>query len=307
MGADLFISYAWTSKAHRDWVRLLASQLHLIGYDVKIDEDVDYGSSLHGFMRQVTEARHVLLIVDKNYVDRANDAPESGVGIETKWMSEVFATKPSSWLSVLYVENPENILPRWFGDHNPRGFDFNSSPEKKQFPGSFQLEEIWRWVEGLPASKRNAVPISVLRERSARLEKIDALRDPGLYVNPSLSGQVTFNYTDHTHFTVGYGTYEFKIKFSGHDVNSIYVYTDGGLRAVGLITNPDFDPKVVSSFLTPGRTITPVVGQKAILLNAHGVMCIIKIDKVQREVNKEDYVPAYVVFTYEILIDEETS
>jgi hypothetical protein len=81
MSADLFISYASTSQAHREWVRLLASQLHLIGYDVKIDEDVDYGSSLHGFMRQVTEAAHVLLIVDTNYVDRADNRPESGVGV----------------------------------------------------------------------------------------------------------------------------------------------------------------------------------------------------------------------------------
>src|SRR5699024_2250672 len=58
---DPFISYAWTSDQHRQWVRLLASQLKAIGYDVLVDPDVDYGDELNGFMRRVTEARHVLM------------------------------------------------------------------------------------------------------------------------------------------------------------------------------------------------------------------------------------------------------
>ena len=77
MNADLFISYAWTSPEHREWVRLLASELHLLGYNIKIDEAVDYGASLSGFMREVTDAAHVLLVVDENYVDRADNKPES--------------------------------------------------------------------------------------------------------------------------------------------------------------------------------------------------------------------------------------
>lgn len=66
MSADVFISYAWTTPAHKAWVRLLASHLHLIGYEVLIDEDVDYGSSLSGFMKKVAETHHVLLVVDGN-------------------------------------------------------------------------------------------------------------------------------------------------------------------------------------------------------------------------------------------------
>ena len=77
MKTDLFISYAWTSDVHREWVRLIASHLDLIGYTVKIDESVKYGSSLSGFMREVIETDHVLLIVDDNYVERANNKPNS--------------------------------------------------------------------------------------------------------------------------------------------------------------------------------------------------------------------------------------
>jgi hypothetical protein len=304
MSADLFISYAWTSAAHREWVRLLASQLHLMGYDVKLDEDVDYGSNLHGFMRQVTEATHVLLVVDENYVDRADNMPESGVGIETKWMSGVFKDKPESWLSILYVQNPKFLRPKWFEGHNPKGFDFNCNIEKKQFPGSLQLEELWRWVEGLPSNKSNAIPLSVLRNRTARLERVDARRDPALYVNPAPSGQVIFAYKDNPHFTVGYAECEFKISFSGRSFDSVYVYTDAGLKAIGLITEPDFDPLTVASFLTPGRTVEPVVGQKVVLLNVYGLMCVITINRVDREINDKQYKPGLVGFAYEILVSE---
>src|ERR1043165_2356884 len=118
MSADLFISYAWTSSAHREWVRLLASHLHLLGYVVKVDEAVNYGSSLSGFMREVVDSAHVLLIVDENYVERANNLPESGVGIETKWISGVFNEKPANWLSVVFVRNPDRKLPAWLAAHN---------------------------------------------------------------------------------------------------------------------------------------------------------------------------------------------
>lgn len=302
MSADLFISYAWTSTAHREWVRLLASQLHLLGYVVKIDEAVDYGSSLHGFMREVTEAAHVILIVDENYADRANNKPESGVGIETKWVSRAFMGKPSKWLSVIFVRNPDRILPNWLNDHNPKGFDFNSSPENNEFPGSIQIDELWRWVEGLPADKTHAVPLSLVRKRAARLERVDALRDPALYANPALNGRVTFRYRNHAHYTVGHGEFEFKINFSGHSNNSIQVYIDSGLKAIGLIVGPNFDPLTVESFITPGRIVKPVLGQKAVLLNSHGVMCIITIEEVQREVNAQEYIPEHVTFTYEILV-----
>lgn len=302
MGADLFISYAWTSTAHRDWVRLFASQLHLLGYVVKIDEAVDYGSSLHGFMREVTEAAHVLLIVDENYVDRANNKPESGVGIETKWISTAFADKPATWVSVVFVRNPQRILPNWLNDHNPKGFDFNSIPEKNEFPGSAQIDEIWRWIEGLPADKSHAVPLSLVRKRAARLERVDARRDPALYANPALNGRVTFHYKDYAYYTVGHGEFEFKITFSGCSYDSVHVYIDNGLKAIGLITAPNFDPLTVESFVTPGRVVAPIVGQKAVLLNSHGVLCVIAIDEVQREVNAKEYVPEHVTFTYEILV-----
>lgn len=302
MKTDLFISYAWTSDNHREWVRLFASQLHLLGYSIKIDEKVDYGSSLSGFMKEITTSEHVLLIVDENYVERANNKPESGVGIETTWMKSVFDDRPPKWLSVVFVKNPKRKLPSWLEDKNPKGFDFNAVPEKGEFPGSVQIDEVWRWIEGLAAHKGNAVPISEIIKRSARIERIDAQKDPSNYCNPSLTGCVTFKHRDNRDFTVGYGEFEFKIKFSGRGQNSVYVYTDSGPKAVGLITRDDYELASVESFLTPARTAEPNVGQSVVIMNSQGVLCIITIIEVQRETNEGGkYVPEHVVFEYQIL------
>ncbi|VXC98915.1 conserved hypothetical protein [Oceanicaulis sp. 350] len=300
---DLFISYAWTSDTHREWVRLLASQLHLLGYDVKIDEQVDYGASLSGFMQEVTSAAHVLLIVDENYVLRADTMPESGVGIESRWISGVFSSKPSSWLSLVFVRNPSHKVPAWLSNHSPKGFDFNSTPEKNDFPGSVQIDQIWRWVEGLPACQGHTC-LAEVRKRAARVERIDAQRNPANYANPALKGRVTFQHNDHGHFKVGNGEYEFQINFSGRSHNSVYVYNDSGLKAVGLITTSSYDPQTVDTFLTPGRVVEPMVGQSVVCMNSHGALCILTIEGVQTEVNAQTYVPPHVTFSYEVLLSD---
>lgn len=298
---DLFISYAWTSDSHREWVRLLASQLHLLGYDVKIDEEVDYGASLSGFMREVTSAARVLLIVDENYVLRADTMPESGVGIENRWISNVYTSKPTSWLSLIFVRNPSFNVPAWLAGHSPKGFDFNSKPDENIFPGSVQFDHIWRWIEGLPLHKENATSLAGVRKRAARIERIDAQRNPANYANPALKGRVTFRYKDHRHFKVGNGEYEFMINFSGRSHNGVYVYTDSGLKAVGLITSSGYNPSSVSDFLTPGRTVGPIVGQSVVCMNSHGALCILTIEEVQQEINAKTYTHPHVTFSYEVL------
>lgn len=298
---DLFISYAWTSDTHREWVQLLASQLHLLGYNVKIDEQVDYGTSLNGFMQEVTSAAHVLLVVDENYVLRADTMPESGVGIENRWISSVYSSKPSTWLSIVFVRNSSLNTPAWLSNHSPKGFDFNSTPEKNIFPGSVQIDQIWRWIEGLPASKGNATSLADIRKRAARIERVDAQRDPANYADPALKGRVTFRYKDHRHFKVGNGEYEFKINFSGRSHNGVYVYIDSGLKAVGLITSSDYDPRSISNFLTPGRTVGPIVGQSVVCMNSHGALCVLTIEEVQPEINARTYTHPHVTFSYEVL------
>jgi len=129
------------------------------------------------------------------------------------------------------------------------------------------------------------------------------MRDPANYASPALKDRVTFRHGDHGNYTVGNGEYQFKIKFSDHGHDSVYVYSDGDLKAVGLITDSNFDRNTVETFLRPGRSVTPVVGQSVVAMNLHGALCIVTIEAVQREVNLTVHIPSEVTFSYEILAE----
>ena len=169
------------------------------------------------------------------------------------------------------------------------------------FPGSAQIDELWRWVEGLPASRDHATSLADVRKRVARIASIDAQRDPGNYASPALKGRVTFRHNDHRYFKIGNGEYEFKINFSGRSHDSVYVYIDSGLKAVGLITASSYDIATVSTFLMPGRTVEPIVGQSVVFMNSNGVLCVLTIEEVQRELNAQTYISPHVTFSYEVL------
>lgn len=296
----IFVSYAWTSDAHRNWVRLLASHLQLIGYSVLIDKNVDYGESLNGFMQKISEAAKVLLIVDENYILRADTLPESGVGRENGWINRAYREKEANWLSVIFVNNPEHRLPAWLTKINPKGFNFNSRPDNDEFPGALQINDIWRWLEDLPADTDNEVSIAELRARATRIERIDRLRDPGNYSNPSITDKIIFRFEEHPYYIVGIQEYEFKIMFSSHGYNSVYVLRDY-LHSVGLIATPNYERESIATFLTPGRSVTPTIGQSVVLMNQNGILCLITILEVQREINNSEFIPAHVTFSYEII------
>ena len=253
-------------------------------------------------MQEVKLAKHVLMIVDENYVLRADTMPESGVGIENTWISDAFFSKPTGWLSLVFVRNPSFKVPAWLSDYSPKGFNFNSSLEKNVFPGSAQIDQIWRWIEGLPASGSHATSLAEVRRRATRIELIDARRDPGSYANPALKGRVIFRYKDHRYFKVGNGEYEFKIEFSSRSADGVYVYIDSGLKAIGLITSEHYDCSAVSTFLRPARTAEPIVGQSVVCMNNFGALCVLTIEEVQQEVNAQTYVPPHVSFSYDVLI-----
>ncbi|WP_180814796.1 TIR domain-containing protein [Kocuria flava] len=302
MAEDLFISYAWTSDQHRQWVRLLASQLKALGYGVLVDADVDYGDGLTGFMRRVVDSRHVLMIADENYVNRADNIPESGVGIENRWLAEAHEDRPTTWLTVLFKDNPNYLLPQWLSAHKPKGHSFNANSHAGDFPGSEQIEELWRWVEGLPTSRDSATSIPTLRERAARLERHTLRSDQTRWRNPSLSGEVHFPYEDAPSNTYrwGYGEFEFAIDISPCGSDSVYVYRDP-MGAVGII-RPDHAPvSDLASHLSPGRFVVAKVGETIVLMNAHGALSLVEIVGVQHQISGPPYVSPYLDFRYDVV------
>ncbi|MDO5619650.1 toll/interleukin-1 receptor domain-containing protein [Kocuria sp.] len=304
MTADLFISYAWTSDQHREWVRLLAANLKAIGYDVLVDADVDYGDSLTGFMQRATDSRHVLLVVDENYVYRADHLPDSGVGIENGWFKTAYEDKPPTWLSVVFKDNPGFSLPAWLAPEMPKGHPFVADPTNGRFPGSEQVEELWRWMEDLPANRDHATSIATLRARSVRLETIDRERDPASWADPATEGEVDFAYerSPGRTYRLGCGEFEFAFFISGCGAQSVYVLKDY-IHAVGLNLSGATQHEELASQLTPGRSVVAHVGQQIILQNQQGALCLVDLLAVQREVTQPDYIPASVRFRYRILTD----
>lgn len=314
MQYDVFISYAWGSSkdtSHREWVRLLAANLRQIGFVIGIDAKVDYGEDLTGFMRKISKAKHVLMVVDEGYVERADHHSDSGVGCETREIREVIDHKPGNWLSVLFVRNERCRLPQWMEGRNPKYFDFNYYPEKDAFPGSEQIDDLWRWIVGLPADKEHAVSPATIRKRMYRVERIDNLRDPSNWAFPELEGcGMTSRYKEapSNAIVLGYGTYEFMVMLSSTGGTSVYVYNDY-IQAVGVIpegaSGDDLSADVVAANTLGVRAVTLDVGQRVALMNATGSVCVMKLVDARDESHVEEYVPAQIVFDYKIFGEED--
>jgi hypothetical protein len=83
----IFVSYSWTSVAHRSWVRDLAERLCFDGVEVVLDIwDLKEGQDKFAFMEQMVADKsldRVLLVSDAKYASKA-DGREGGVGDETQ-------------------------------------------------------------------------------------------------------------------------------------------------------------------------------------------------------------------------------
>ena len=83
----LFLSYAWSSLEHENWVIELATELVRNGIDVVFDKwDLKEGHNVYAFMeRSVSDPTitKVVLVCDRNYAEKA-DGRAGGVGVETE-------------------------------------------------------------------------------------------------------------------------------------------------------------------------------------------------------------------------------
>lgn len=250
------------------------------------------------------------MIVDEGYVERADNYPDSGVGRETKTIQDVFDDRPNNWLSVLFVRNEKRLLPKWMEGRDPKYFDFSYRDRDDSFPGSEQIDDLWRWLAGLPTDKGRGVSPATIRKRMYRVERIDSLMEPGNWSCPDLESKgVAMAYGDEPSksVTLGYGRYEFKVGFGERGSDSVYIYNDY-IKAVGMmpnaVLNDDLDANAVASYTRSCRYVTPSVGQRVALLNDHGCVCVLRVTGVMNESHDDEYVPSQVVFDYSILAED---
>ncbi|WP_102866724.1 toll/interleukin-1 receptor domain-containing protein [Pseudovibrio exalbescens] len=153
----VFISYNWTDEAHKERVREWADRLVGDGVDVVIDVyDLNPGDDKFAFMESMVqdpEITHVLLICDKEYVEKANTR-RAGVGTETQIVSqEVYnKTSGSKFIPVFceYKDDGNPLLPTYISSRI--SFNF-TTPEK----ANDEWEDLVRFLFGKPRYRKPAL------------------------------------------------------------------------------------------------------------------------------------------------------
>lgn len=301
---DIFISYAW-SEARSGWVRLLAAHLKLLGFSVAFDRDLAYGAGLDAFMLGAGRARHVLLIVDECYVERADEVPNSGVARENEIVRDSLREHSEGWLAALVVDNPEFLLPFWLKDLRPKCFNFNGYESVSCLDGlSAQIDELWRWIADLPLNSSTAISPELARVRAERIERIDGLRDPSSWASPGLSGSVKFDYSfapQHS-YTIGGAEYQTTFSVSPCSKQSVYFYSDY-CHAVGISKSFNMGAREASDYIVPCRAVVLSVGDVGVAQNENGCLSLILLNAVAEEGFDGHYTPSSIEFDYKILIE----
>ncbi|AEV36802.1 SEFIR domain protein [Pseudovibrio sp. FO-BEG1] len=153
----VFISYNWTDEAHKERVREWADRLMGDGVHVILDVyDLEHGHDKYKFMEKMVEdptITHVLLICDKEYVEKANER-RAGVGTEALIVSQEVYKKAaqSKFVPVFceYNEGNEPYLPIFIATRI--GFNF-TSPEQV----NSEWENLIRFLHGKPRFTKPAL------------------------------------------------------------------------------------------------------------------------------------------------------
>jgi hypothetical protein len=189
-----FISYSWTSPAHRDLIRSYADRLRSDGVDVVLDQyDLGEGQDKYAFMeKMVTDpsVSHVLVFSDKKYAEKA-DARKAGVGTESQIMSKEIYDKVDQKKFIPLVcdwrQDGQPHLPAFFRAR--KWIDF-SAPEKV----NENWEQLIRALYGKPLHAKPALgkAPSYLSDDQSRpslptIGKFAALREAILSNKPVLS------------------------------------------------------------------------------------------------------------------------
>lgn len=147
----VFISYSWSTPAHKERVKAIADRLLSDGVDVVIDiYDLKEGNDKNSFMEKMvvdTSITNVLVMCDKAYSEKA-DHKKKGVGTESQIISQQVYTKvdQSKFIPIVceFDEQSEPCLPVFMG--SLIWIDL-STPEKE----NHNWERLVRLLHGKPA------------------------------------------------------------------------------------------------------------------------------------------------------------
>jgi hypothetical protein len=276
----LFVSYSHDSDQHKDWVLALATRLVANGVDIVLDQwDLTLGSDLPRFMEQgLTGAQRVLAICTESYVIKAN-AGRGGVGYEkmiltAQLMQDITSDRiiPLIRSNALTVPVPTFLSSRVYIDfRDDRTFEAKYAELISDIHGQA--------VKPRPPLGRNPFTSAV----PATPPVVSA--GPERYVSPSMSGCVTFDYSNNDgHFTFGAGDMAFETAWSRAGPSSIHAYTDPpSIRSVALAVGASIiaDVQDATQYDASSRVRTPHVGEIVVWQNTAGYFLATKVLSVQ--------------------------
>lgn len=146
----LFISYAWGSTEHEEWVLKLATELRENGVDVILDKwYLKEGHDATAFMEKMVsdpEIKKVIMVCDKVYVDKANGR-SGGVGTETQIISNEVYQKVTQDKFVAVIKEKDELnkpcVPVYY-----KGHIYIDMSTDELYEGNF--EQLLRWVYDKP-------------------------------------------------------------------------------------------------------------------------------------------------------------
>ena len=137
--------------------------------------------------------------------------------------------------------------------------------------GVLYSPEIFRW---------SARKVTSIRRRSSSEQ----------YASPDHSGTVTINYNDGK-YSIGEGEHRFKIDWSPHHEDTIYLKKVGERGHMALVTDDEIKEDL-SSYKKTDRLVIGE-GQKAVFQNGHGNWATIEIINVEHEKRELEF--CYVI------------
>ncbi|NRF96128.1 TIR domain-containing protein [Paenibacillus frigoriresistens] len=168
----IFISYAWTTVAHQQWVVELATRLMHSGIEVRLDLwDLKEGHDIYAFMESMVTSKDidkVLIICDSGYKKKA-DNREGGVGTETQIITPEIYTdvKQEKFIPIVSErdEKGEHFIPQYMASRMYIDLSSEDSYEEN-------LEKLIRNIFEVPLFKKPALgkpPQHLIEEGNAPL------------------------------------------------------------------------------------------------------------------------------------------
>lgn len=275
-----FISYSHDSEAHKKWVSTLSKRLRENGVNAILDQwDVRLGSDLPSFMEGgLTKADRVICICSDEYVSKAN-AGSGGVGYEKMILTSELMRNINSEKIIPLIRNnnksevtPVFLLTKLY-------INFRDEADYEESFITLIKEIHGECIKARPALGSN--PFENSESPIASSIKISASQ----YSNPSFSGEVEFDYENNNgHYTIGAGSMQFELSFSGAGNGSIYIYNDPvSIEGIALAyaASSFSDIKDASVFDYTSRSRHPKTGEFIILANQNGFFAAIKLGEIK--------------------------